>query len=138
MARKRISAPSPQVISLALQDAHIRQCFPAFSRHISRGHAVWRGALQPRRNSPAYHVRVSYKLKKVPKVQILSPSLVTGTGHLYPDGSLCLYWPKEWQWRADQLIAETIIPWSASWLFFYELWLDTGEWLGPSSHDPPE
>ena len=35
----------------------------------------------------------------------------------------------------DQLIANTIIPWTGSWLFFYELWLDTGKWLGPSSHD---
>ena len=56
----------------------------------------------------------------------------------YPDGSLCLYWPHEWWWRSDCIIAETIIPWTASWLYFYELWLDTGEWLGPSSHSAPK
>ncbi len=56
--------------------------------------------------------------------------------HLYADGSLCLYWPKEWRWSRKAIIAETILPWAANWLLYYELWLDTGEWLGPSSHDP--
>jgi hypothetical protein len=32
------------------------------------------------------------------------------------------------------LIATTLIPWTALWLYYYELWLDTGKWLGPSSH----
>jgi hypothetical protein len=32
------------------------------------------------------------------------------------------------------LIATTILPWTALWLYYYELWLDTGKWLGPSSH----
>lgn len=32
------------------------------------------------------------------------------------------------------LIAKTILPWTALWLYYYELWLDTGKWLGPSSH----
>ena len=33
------------------------------------------------------------------------------------------------------MIADTILPWAALWLVFYELWCDTGRWLGPSSHD---
>ena len=28
------------------------------------------------------------------------------------------------------LIANTTLPWTAEWLFFYELWLVTGEWDG--------
>ena len=35
-------------------------------------------------------------------------------------------------------IADTIIPWTSEWLFFYELWLATGgEWLGEGEHPPP-
>jgi hypothetical protein len=32
-------------------------------------------------------------------------------------------------------IADTIIPWTSEWLFFYELWLASGEWHG-GGHDP--
>jgi len=32
-------------------------------------------------------------------------------------------------------IADTIIAWASEWLFFYELWLATGEWHG-GGHDP--
>ncbi len=53
--------------------------------------------------------------------------------HRYPDGSLCLYWPDEWGWTARESLAATIVPWTAFWLYYYELWLVTGEWLGPSS-----
>lgn len=70
----------------------------------------------------------------MPIVRVLSPALAPDAPHVYRGGELCLYWPKEWRWYGDELIAETIVPWTASWLFYYELWLDTGKWLGPSSH----
>jgi len=28
------------------------------------------------------------------------------------------------------LLADTIVPWLMSWLFFYEIWHAIGEWLG--------
>lgn len=31
-------------------------------------------------------------------------------------------------------IANTIIPWTIEWLYYYELWLATGEWLGGGDH----
>lgn len=31
------------------------------------------------------------------------------------------------------MIAETIVPWTALWLLYYELWLETDEWLGPEA-----
>ncbi len=71
-------------------------------------------------------------------MRVVRPQLVKGAPHLYADGSLCLYWPKEWQWAAHEAIAETLLPWAALWLYYYELWLDAGEWLGPSSHISPK
>lgn len=26
------------------------------------------------------------------------------------------------------LLVETIVPWTSEWLYFYEIWLVTGEW----------
>lgn len=136
MARRNPSAPrSPKPINLALQDVHVQRRFSTFSCRIKRGCATWRGHLQPRAVSPIYQIEIQYKQKQIPKVKVISPELVPNAPHLYADKSLCLYWPKEWRWRQDRLIAEIIIPWAASWLYFYELWLDTGKWLGTSSHD---
>jgi hypothetical protein len=91
--------------------------------------------LQPGEISPIYQVEIEYRHRKAPTVKVMQPTIVAGAPHLYKDGSLCLYWPKEWNWQDNELIAEIIIPWTALWLYYYELWLDTGKWLGPSSHD---
>jgi hypothetical protein len=109
MGRNRICAwASP--VSLALQDQLIRQRFPGFQCKQMYGEAIWIGHLQPREFSTIYRVEVRYKLSG---------------------------WPKEWVWCKQSLIAKTIIPWTALWLLYYELWMDIGEWLGPSSHAQP-
>src|SRR5208337_144391 len=43
---------------------------------------------------------------------------------------LCLYDPRDDDWRSANSIADTIIPWAAEWLFFFEAWLLTGVWSG--------
>ncbi len=126
---------TPRTLNLTIQALHIHRHFPDFAYRIQNGLAVWRGHLQPRITSPNYLIEVKYRLKEIPEVWVLSPSLHPQAVHLYEARNLCLYWPKEWRWRGDQIIAETIIPWTGSWLYYYELWLDTGKWLGPSSHD---
>ncbi len=137
MAKRKPKRPSARVISLAWQNWHIKQHFPSFYYRSTPGLAIWQGTLQPRLSSPVYQIEIRYRGNKIPKVKVVSPPLADGSPHLYKDGCLCLYWPKEWRWRPDQIIAKTILPWAASWLYYYELWLDTGEWLGPSSHENP-
>ena len=135
MARhKRRSSCRRQVASVALQKHHIRRRFRGFSIQSGRGTLTCRGTLQPQQTSPCYEVQVSYKMGRVPRVVVRSPALDPEAPHRYADGSLCLYWPEEWLWRSDALLADTIIPWTALWLCYYELWLDTAVWLGPSSH----
>ena len=95
------------------------------------------GQLQPCEVSPQYAVEIRYRLGRVPRVRVLKPALDPGAPHIYKGGTLCLYWPKEWKWNEGEWIADTIVPWTALWLYYYELWQDCGEWLGPSSHDPP-
>lgn len=122
------------IVNPALQSFHILHRFPGFTYRRERGVAVWRGTLQPRPFSQKYRVAVYYKLSSFPTVRVICPALVPKAPHLWKDGTLCLYYPQEKQWRRDMLIATTIIPWTALWLYYYELWLDTGKWLGPSSH----
>ena len=117
-----------------MQDFHIRGRFSTFNCRLSRGHsATWEGTIQPRETSPASKVAIHYHMGMVPQVRVRWPLLHQQAPHLYADGTLCLYWPEEWRWTKNTLIAETVLPWAALWLYYYELWLDTGEWLGPSS-----
>ena len=137
MARNKYGPRNPtRVLNLAVQDSHVKRRFPLFSCMIHGGYVVWRGYLQPRLTSPQYQIEIRYNFKKTPKVWVISPPVIKGAPHIFREGNLCLYWPPEWSWKPDQLIAKTIIPWTASWLFYYELWLDTSKWLGPSSHIP--
>jgi hypothetical protein len=124
-------------ITLPVQSVQIFNRFQEFRFRFERSRGVWKGSLQPNFTSPKYLVEVVYSLGKIPKVWVLSPKIIQGTGHLYGDDSLCLYWPKEWVWGPNEIIAKTILPWTANWLAFYELWLDTNKWLGPSSHEDP-
>ncbi|MBN4003604.1 MAG: hypothetical protein HWQ58_18080 [Nostoc sp. LPT] len=121
-------------VNLGLQNLHIRYRFPGFTYKRELGAGVWRGTLQPSPLSQKYRVAVSYKLNSYPNVKVISPALSPKAPHLWTDGTLCLYYPKESPWQRDMLIATTILPWTALWLYYYELWLDTGKWLGSSSH----
>ena len=117
-----------------LQRAAVKAAFPQFRWRITRAGGVeWRGTLQPTPESPAYEVRIIHEPDQRPMVYIDRPAISSDASHRYSDGSLCLYWPEEWSWTARESLAATVIPWTAYWLYYYELWLKTGEWLGPSS-----
>jgi hypothetical protein len=122
-------------VPIAVQDGHIRHYFETFRRvrGKDRAEVVWLGMLQPTRESPKYQVEIRYKVGSIPRVWVRSPTLKRDPPHQYADKSLCLYTPWEWRWRDSELIAATILPWAATWLYYYELWLDRDEWLGPET-----
>jgi hypothetical protein len=122
---------------MALQALHIAHTWPTLKRSGGAHASVWRGQLLPSPTAPWYTILLSYTLGHTPRVRVEKPKLKSGAPHLYRDGSLCLYYPPDWRWHSGRLLADTIIPWAASWLYFYELWLDTDVWLGPSApHNP--
>jgi hypothetical protein len=94
---------------------------------------VWRGRMQPSPTSRSYLVEMKYRLGATPRVRVVS-RLRTRTGESLPHvwnhsyRVLCLHERDDWNPR--MLIADTTVPWAAEWLFFYELWLVTGEWDG--------
>ena len=102
------------------------------------GTRTWLGELQPTQLSPAYSVRIRYRDTRSPVVHVLRPS-VSGAPHRYPDGSLCLFFPGDGDWISTSLIAQSIVPWAAEWLYFYECWRDTGTWFGDEApHSGPK
>ncbi|MGX7329910.1 hypothetical protein [Enterococcus bulliens] len=48
--------------------------------------------------------------------------------------NLCLYNPRKFEWKRENWISSTIIPWIIEWLFFFELWLATDKWYGGGDH----
>jgi hypothetical protein len=108
--------------------------FPQFRFHWNySGGLVWHGYLQPTPESPRYLIRITHNPGLPPKVLVLGYDVKSGCNHLYPDSSLCLYWPKEWWWTPGESLTATLVPWTAFWLYYYELWEATGRWFGPSS-----
>ena len=80
-------------------------------------------------------IRIEYHPPKSPKVYLQRPKLVRANddqdfNHVYKDGQLCLYDPRENEWTQEMGIARSIVPWTIQWLVFYEVWLLTGKWCG--------
>ena len=111
---------------------------PRFHASLTRSVASWTGELQPSPMSESYMVRIEYTLRMRPVVRVLRPQLRGRTPgeripHTFPDGCVCLHVHEDW--TPASFIADTIIPWLALWLYHYEAWHATGEWLG-GGHEP--
>ena len=82
---------------------------------------------------------MSYRLYSIPQVFVLAPKLHTDAPYIYRDsGALCLYYPEDGSWNNRKLLGDTIFLWTAEWLYYYELWLVTGQWFGPEVSHPIE
>jgi hypothetical protein len=123
------------------QKALVEKFFPCFRcRYSKRLQLECIGEVTPAVHCPSYKILVHYQYDGVPTVGITDP-LITPLPeiHMYKDRSLCLYFPKDDQWKISDDLHKKIIPWVAEWLVFYELYLLTGKWLGPTApHAPPE
>lgn len=118
------------------QVEEMQTLYPDFRHTVARDRTIrWKGYLQPTPESPRYEIQIDHKSGRAPVVRVTQPAIRPGARHKYPDGSLCLYWPKdpEWRWSPDESLGQTIVPWAALWLYYYEAWLVVGEWLGPSA-----
>jgi hypothetical protein len=141
---------------MAEQDAGIRHLFPAFRQTCPFDFlGMWRGPLQPLARTyeiglvyfPRLHFGGGIIANPWIIVEVLDPLIgldPRGNGdkppHIFrrPETasgwSLCLYDARTGDWQPDRSIAETIIPWAAEWLFFYEGWLIDGHWAGGGEH----
>jgi len=117
-----------------IQKALIEKHFPCFKCRLSHRHLECEGFITPSENCDTYRVAISYDQDGVPKVRIKEPQITPlASIHMYRTGALCLYQPAEDPWKTSDNIHEKIIPWTAEWLVFYELYLMCGKWLGPEA-----
>lgn len=133
----RAGPTKPRPLALALQaSALVRR--RNWNAVVTRSKLTAEGYVQPTIWSRTYRVRLSYSLGSQPSVNVISPELQRSSPlsdtHRYRDGSLCLYRPGFRDWRPQDFVGESVVPWVSEWLFFYELWLTTGWWLGGGQH----
>lgn len=112
---------------------------------IDKNELVWVGKIKPTPVSKEYTVLITYELYKRPDIWVIGDELEkldeTGFPHIFDiDGEkkwvkICVHMPREFD--SYRVLAKTIIPWVVEWLYFYEIWIATGEWLG-GGHDPDE
>ncbi len=105
--------------------------FPEFLHHREDGEIVWRGKLCPTEVSPDYEVEIRWRPRCDPRVFVVSPPLKPGAPHTYDDGSLCLQFPGDRSWTDPRFVATHVVPWTAEYLNWYEIWLETRKWYGP-------
>lgn len=136
--RKKITYPKKKRLSIAEQNIAILKKYPWFKCIWNRNYISWTGEIKPTPISNTYTIRISYTLETPPEVVVLSPELKhykdEPIPHMYGEMELCLFYPKNNEWTRQDIIAETIIPWISEWLYFYEVWLVTGEWHGGGIH----
>lgn len=108
---------------------------------LAVGTLSWRFPMMPTLLSRTYAVRIDYRLGGDPKVYIENPDLtVLAAGrrlpHVYNQSPtrLCLYLPGSGEWEAWMRLDQTIVPWIALWLFYFEDWLHSDDWKGGGEH----
>lgn len=131
-----------QVLSFAMQKILLDKSYPEAQSFIKSGTLIWYGAIKPTPLSRTYSIKIVCKKKSRPKV-ILYGDNIEGLANLeFPHHfkidkdkktvELCLHLWHEFTYSDS--IADTIIPWTQEWLYFYEIWLATGEWCGGGQH----
>lgn len=118
----------------------LRHEFPESSGTIHCGAMTWFGEFTPSPLSDTYKLKITYKQGQAPKAYIVSPKplqLAEGAKRLphtysYSNGKqqLCLYLPGTGEWRPSMVIAQTIVHWAVQWMYYYEIWVTTGKWMG--------
>jgi hypothetical protein len=127
-----MSLPKSKPLPIAIQQACIQERFPQFK--YSRQKNAWIGGFKPTTKSPEYLVMITYDLYRIPRAFVIKPTLHPDTPHIYKEsGALCLYYPEDDSWNNRKLLGNTIFLWTAERLYFYELWLATGQWFGPEA-----
>lgn len=114
--------------------------FPLSKGQVRYGKLIWHGEFKPSALSDRYWLKITYFSGGVPQAFIESPKplpLADGAKRLphtydYDNGKqeICLFRPKYREWNASMSIATTIVHWAVQWMYYYEMWLVSGKWLG--------
>jgi hypothetical protein len=125
--------------SIVQQVNAIRTKYPTWKVSFNSFELKALGILQPTSRSEAYTVEIKFHILKPIQVRVISPILSKNEKgenipHMYSQENLCLYMPKYDEFTRKMYISDTIIPWISLWLYYYEIWHATNEWLGGGEH----
>ncbi len=109
------------------------ECFKCFIK--SHGQSMLcKGSLQPLDYIEPYQIEIIQYPGRSPKVFIRSPKIEYNPKiHMYKEGNLCLYYPPDFNWKANTSVAAYTIPWVNEWIIYYELYKISGVWKGPDA-----
>jgi hypothetical protein len=129
----------------AAQQHHLllkRKRFPGKGK-LHSGRMTWVTEIAPTPLSRDYLVRLTYRQGSTPELFVDDPDLsLLADGdrlpHVYSQSPtrLCLYLPGTREWTPSDAFDDTMLPWAALWLYYYEDWLSGGkkEWRGGGTH----
>lgn len=122
-------------ISLTLQKLNMIENYPDWEIKINKDKLTCIGIIKPTDFSSEFKIKLEYRLGCNPIIDVLDPKLKgKNIPHLYKENHLCVYHPPSQDWNPKKYISNTLIPFTASWLYFYEIWLFTGVWEGGGIH----
>jgi hypothetical protein len=104
---------------------------------------TWTYSVRPTPLSREYEICITFRQGESPKVFVVSPSLAELAAgrkipHIYHDPlRLCLYLPGSDEWEGHMRIDKTFVPWTATWLYYFEEWLESDDWKGGGEHPNP-
>lgn len=126
-------------LSIGDQFARLKRDYPHFKTLLIRDTISLKGTICPTPRSITYHFKLYFKIGERPKIKITQPKLKRNFNndkipHVYSGNELCLYYPKYNEFTSKLPITDYIIPWISLWLYYYEIWHLTGEWIGGGFH----
>lgn len=126
-------------LGVAVQQAHIKKCYPGSPVACRNGLLSWEGIVSARESSGKYRLRMTYRAGTRPKIRVVEPNLREialdrKIPHLFSqaDQTLCLHFTGVW--KPNLILAKTIIPWAVLWTEYFEWWVFTDEWAGEEIH----
>ena len=136
-----------KIFSIVEQRVALIKAYPESSILIeNRKKLVWYGLISPTAISKKYKVIIIYELNKSPEVYVIGDELEKLDAADFPHNynidkknkmvKICIYRYREFS--SSKILADTIVPWTVEWLYFYENWLATGKWLGGGAHPTVE
>lgn len=129
--------------NIAQQVAMIRSKYGQFTVTYGASSLKALGEIKPTSRSCTYEVEIKYHLRHSPEIRVLKPELTVNfkgedIPHVYPGNRLCLFQPRYGEFKFSDYLTDTIFPWTSLWLYHYEVWHTTGEWLGGGEHPKPK
>ena len=132
-------------LSSAIQLVGLRRLFPGSAGSVDKGRLKWSfDRFQGSPISRVYKIEIEGRPGEKPSVWLSGGAINAGNAvdapHKYgidddgPRIKVCL---DRFDWKSDQLYADTYVPWAMEWIAHFEIWCATGEWNGGGIHPPP-